>query len=210
LTERIPLAALLSGAKAQTAVSALADRIKNGAIFVYPTETIYGIGGRADDETVEKRIRAVKERQKPSPFILIAAKVAHFNSLDLRFTPNAALLAKKFWPGNLTLIVPSPLSSVGVGIRVSNHPFITALFSFLNIPLFSTSANMSDRPYVNDPDVIFKTFYGNVDFMVDAGKLPETRPSTVVKINSDDTVELVRKGVVGFEEIMETINTPAL
>jgi L-threonylcarbamoyladenylate synthase len=205
LTERIPLAPLLSGADARTRVAALANRVMNGAVFIYPTETIYGIGGRADSPAVERRIRSIKERPKASPFILIAADKKYFLSFDLVFTPNAELLAKKYWPGNLTLILPSKNIPDGVGVRISDHPFITALYNELDVPIFSTSANLSDQPYVNDPDAICKLFDGKFDFMVDAGVLPESKPSTVVKINEDDSVEMVRDGMVPKMAVLKAL-----
>ena len=208
MTERIPLAPLLSGADARTRMATLANRVMNGAVFIYPTETIYGIGGRADSREVEKRIRSIKERQKASPFILIAADKKHFSSFDLLFTPNAELIIKKFWPGNITLVLPSKKSPDGVGVRISSRPFIMALFSEMSVPVFSTSANISEQPYVNDPDVIYKLFDGKVDFMIDAGKLPESKPSTVVKINMDDSVDVLREGVISKEEIYQIVSLP--
>lgn len=205
MTERIPLSPLLSGAGARIRMAALANRVMNGAVFIYPTETIYGIGGRADNPAVEKRIRSIKERQKASPFILIAADKKYFYSFDLLFTANATLLSKKYWPGNLTLILPSNNIPDGVGVRISDHPFITALYNKLDVPIFSTSANLSDQPYVNDPDEIFKVFNGKVDFIIDAGKLPESKPSTVVKINEDGSVEVVREGIVPNTAILKVL-----
>lgn len=210
MTERIPLAPLLSGAGARKRMAALANRVMNGAVFIYPTETIYGIGGRADSREVEKRIRSIKERHKASPFILIAADKKYFRSFDLHFTQNATLLADKFWPGNLTLVLPSKKTSDGVGVRVSNHPFITALFSTMSIPIISTSANLSDQQYVNDPDEIFRTFDGKVDFVIDAGKLPESRPSTVVKVHDDGSAEIVREGVVSKKEVEQALSPCAV
>lgn len=207
MTERIPLAPLLAGETGCT-VADLARRIESGAVFIYPTETVYGIGGRADSADVERRIRSVKERLSPAPFILLAADKSRFEALGLRFTGNAALLANRFWPGPVTLVLPAPGSPAGVGVRVSSHPFVTALDEKLGVPIFSTSANLSDSPYVNDPDVIFTAFCDRVDFMVDAGALPESRPSTVVRINADDSLDVLREGTVAAERIFQTIRNP--
>jgi L-threonylcarbamoyladenylate synthase len=185
----------------------LADRVAKNAVFIYPTETIYGIGGRADNTAVERRIRSIKERQKVSPLILIADDIKKFKSFHLHFSPNAQRLADKYWPGNLTLVLPSNTIPDGVGVRISDHPFITALLSEMRVPIFSTSANLSDQPYVNDPDAIYMLFEGNVDFMIDAGVLPGSKPSTVVKVNQDDSVEILREGVIVKEEIDKIINS---
>ncbi|HMD67483.1 MAG TPA: L-threonylcarbamoyladenylate synthase [Chitinivibrionales bacterium] len=207
MTERIPLAPLLAGEVGCT-VADLAHRIESGAVFICPTDTIYGIGGRADSADVERRIRSVKERRSPAPFILLAADRSRFEALGLRFTGNAALLANRFWPGPVTLVLPALAFSAGVGVRVSSHPFVTALDAKLGMPIFSTSANLSDSPYVNDPDAIFSAFQTKVDFMVDAGVLPESRPSTVVRVNADDSLEILREGAVAAERIFQTIRNP--
>jgi L-threonylcarbamoyladenylate synthase len=202
LTERIPLASLLSGKDALKRLTSLAGRIRDGAVFIYPTETIYGIGGIATSKNVEKRLFLIKQRPEKSPLLLLASNVDQFQPFGLIFSENATLLAKKFWPGNLTLVVPAKIRPQGVGVRVSDHPFVKSILPELGVPVFSTSANISDRPYVNDPDAIFRLFDGVVDFMVDGGTLPESKPSTVVKISGNDSVELLREGIVSNEQIV--------
>lgn len=206
MTDRIPLASLLSGGHPTAGLKTCAGRVKNGAVFVYPTETIYGIGGRADSVEVERRIRSIKERKKPSPFIVIAGNRNCFGPLGLRFSRSAEVLAEEFWPGNLTLVLPAKDVPDGIGVRVSNHPFVAALCAEIGAPVFSTSANLGDLPYVNDPDVIFATFDGTVDFMVDAGVLPASRPSTVVRIRADGTVDVIREGIVSREQVLGVVD----
>jgi L-threonylcarbamoyladenylate synthase len=202
LTDRIALDAVLSPDRAE--LRRIAARAFGGEVFVYPTETIYGIGGRADSPVVEKRIGSIKGRSKLSPFILLAADIGSFSSYDITFPPKARLLARKFWPGNLTLVLPSRQHENGIGIRISSHPFVAALCKEIDMPVFSTSANMSDTAYVNDPGEIFKTFDGKVDFFIDAGKLPGSQPSTVLKINEDGSFEILREGTISRKQIAET------
>ncbi len=201
MTERIPLDAVLS--MEGTVLSRIAERIKNSEVFVYPTETIYGIGGRADSKVVEKRINSIKNRLKQTPFILLAADLADFSQYKISFPPKARLLAEKFWPGNLTMILPLKNHAAGAGIRISDHPFIAALCKKIHMPVFSTSANMSDKGYKNDPEDIFRTFDGKVDFFIDDGKLPESSPSTIIRIDEDDSFEILREGAVGNESILK-------
>ncbi len=205
MTDRIGLASLLDKNGFGEAMTAVAERIASGAVFVYPTETIYGIGGRADSPAVEQRIRRVKDRKKSSPFILVAADLSCFKPLGLAFPPAAGRLARAFWPGNLTIVVPGPSGSEGIGIRVSDHPFVAALNARLKVPLFSTSANVSGSPYVNDPEAIFSAFRGEVDFMVDAGVLPDSLPSTVVNVAADNSITVLREGRIPAGRIMQTL-----
>jgi L-threonylcarbamoyladenylate synthase len=203
LTDRIPLASVLS--LDRSVVRRCAERILNNEVFLYPTETIYGIGGRADSREVEERIISIKSRSKQSPFILLAADLGSFSSYDISVPPKARVLAEKFWPGNLTLVLPWKNHEGGMGIRISNHPFMTALCKEINVPVFSTSANISDQPYVNDPEEIFRTFDGKVDFFIDAGKLTESKPSTVVKFNSDGLYEVLREGAILQAQIADAL-----
>ncbi len=206
MTDRISLSSLLSRGYPTAHLKTCAGRVKNGAIFVYPTETIYGIGGRADNAEVERRIRGIKERKKLSPFIVVAGNRNCFGPLGLRFSRSAEILAEEFWPGNLTLVLPAKDALGGIGVRVSNHPFVVALCAELGAPVFSTSANRGDSPYVNDPDAIFATFDGKIDFMVDAGVLPAGRPSTVVRIRADDSVEVLREGILSREQVLRVVD----
>jgi L-threonylcarbamoyladenylate synthase len=179
--------------------------IAGGAVFVYPTETIYGIGGSLSVPGVREKIFLAKKRDHAAPLIILASERKYFNRLPLIFPPAAESLAREFWPGMLTLVLPSALEPDGIAVRVSSHPFITALFRYCSAPIYSTSANMSGKPYVNDPDVIFSQFSGVVDFMVDAGPLPGSLPSTIVKVSENNEAEILREGVVPSGKIAAVI-----
>ena len=90
-------------------------------------------------------------------------------------------------------------------MRTSDHPFIAALFRCLTVPIFSTSANLSGEPYNGLPDHLRKTFQGRVDFFVDAGELPQSQPSTVVRVFEDGRVEVIREGVVTAAKVHQTL-----
>jgi L-threonylcarbamoyladenylate synthase len=203
-TDRISLDAVLSADR--SVLQHVAQRTSGGGVFVYPTETIYGIGGRADSEAVEARIRSVKGRSKLTPFILLASDLGCFSSYAISFPPIARVLAQNFWPGNLTLILPWKNHEEGAGLRISDHPFIAALCGEIGMPIFSTSANMSEQVYRNDPDEIFRTFDGRVDFFIDAGKLAESKPSTIVTIRADDSFEVLREGAISQDSILNALH----
>ncbi|MGB7566280.1 MAG: Sua5/YciO/YrdC/YwlC family protein, partial [Chitinivibrionales bacterium] len=104
------------------------------------------------------------------------------------------------------LVLPIKNKKETLGVRVSNHPFIQAIFTRIKTPIFSTSANMSGNDYKNDPDEIFSIFSKRVDFMVDAGKLASSRPSTIVRVLPDNTVKIIREGAISAEQIKFVIN----
>ncbi len=204
--ERILLQTLLDSPRGSEKLKSISAGIKKGALLIHPTETIYGIGGACNVPAVKERIFSAKQRPPDQPIILIASERKFFAKLPLVFPPFAERLAQAFWPGLLTLVLPSPEAAEGVAIRVSGHPFITMLFQHIEAPLFSTSANLSGESYVNDPDRIFSIFSEKVDFMIDAGPLPPSLPSTVVKIGNDNTVIVVREGAIPSGQIFKTLN----
>jgi len=200
--ERILLQTLLDPPRGNPELKRVARAVAEGAVFVYPTETIYGLGGVP---SVKEKICSLKGRFSDQPMILIAPDRSFFAKLPLVFPPSAELLARKFWPGRLTLVVPSRGVQEGIALRVSGHPFIKALFRHCDVPIFSTSANLSGSTYVNDPEGIFSVFSGKIDFMIDAGPLPASLPSTVVRIGHDNTVTVLREGAVPSRLIVEAL-----
>lgn len=198
--ERIGLGELLDPGNREL-LEDLAGHISRGVVIVYPTETIYGIGGRFDNREVYRRIITAKRRPPDQPMILIAASRSSFTTLDVSFPPAAQRLATTWWPGPLTIILPSVNRPEGIAVRVSDHPFLSALARFFTLPLFSTSANVSGTPYCSDPDVIYNEMKDHVDFMVDAGVLPVSEPSSVVRVAEDDTVTILREGSISAAAI---------
>lgn len=203
--DRFTLDFLLGGPEGLRKLDALAESVRQGAVFVYPTETVYGVGGACDVDGVKEKVRAAKARPSALPFILLASDRRFFGRLPLAFPPAAERLAARFWPGRLTLILPSDKEPGGTAVRVSPHPFIRAFFSRNAAPLYSTSANLSGQAYVNDPDLIFSLFLPHIDFMIDAGALPHSLPSTVVRITADNAVSIVREGAVSTADIYSAL-----
>jgi L-threonylcarbamoyladenylate synthase len=179
------------------------QRLVQGAVCVYPTETIYGVGGRSDSEDVRQRIISAKGKAPDAPMVVVAASRASLDRLGVEFPGAADALAAAFWPGRLTLVLPVKGSGAYLGVRVCAHAFVVALASVMDTPLFSTSANLSGEPYDGDPRRIERLFASRVGFMVDAGCLPPSRPSTVVKVTRAGVVETLREGAVSRQEVSE-------
>jgi len=181
-------------------LAGVAKRFLDGQVAVYPTETIYGIGGRADSPDVRRRVALAKGRAADKEMLLVAADIRAFDGLGLEFTAAARRLAERFWPGPLTLVVPGA-DGAPVGVRLSSHPFLRALAGHFALPLISTSANLSGRPYDGAPGRIHSLLAQLVDFMVDYGELPPSPPSTVVRLGEGPIVEIVREGVLSLAAI---------
>lgn len=202
--ERIECATALAD---ESAIRELTDRIQGGAVFVYPTDTIYGIGGRADSDAVRERILAAKGRAPGNPLIVVAADRTAFEMLNVRFPAPAERLASSCWPGRLTLVLPTARGG-DLAVRASDHPFLLALGRHGAPPLFSTSANISGHPYDPDPDRIYGLFAESADFMIDDGRLPVSAPSSVVRVTAGGDVELLREGAVSRGELERFVGGP--
>jgi L-threonylcarbamoyladenylate synthase len=205
--ERIPLHELLSAGAGELR-SRVAGRIRAGAVFVHPTETIYGIGGIVEP-AVEGRICIAKGRPRENPMIVTAGRRETLERLAVDFPPAAERLARRFWPGSLTLVLPVRNAAQGLAVRVSGHPFARFVEKAVGRPIYSTSANPSGEAYVNDPERIARIFDRTADFMVDAGTLPESKPSTVVRIDENGVWTMVREGTLSRELIASVVGEAA-
>lgn len=203
--ERIKLLDLLEPLN-DTLFCQLAAEIENGAIFVYPTETIYGVGGSTELHGIDENIYNAKHRPIDKSMIQLAPNLESFSSENIEIPPAADCLAKMFWPGLLTIVVPTKEHPDNLlAIRVSNHPFLVKLFKYISFPIYSTSANISGKSYNPDPDYIYKTFKTEIDFMIDGGVLPPSEPSTVVKVDAENKATLLREGVLSKVLIKDTL-----
>jgi L-threonylcarbamoyladenylate synthase len=172
--------------------------LRRGGVILYPTETLYGLGGRASDSASAVRIAAMKGRSRLP--LLILAEDPPLEWLIAR------QLAAAFWPGPLSLVVPAweglapeicaPDGTVGV--RWTPHPVAQALVRFVG-PITSTSANRSGEEPILDP----RNLDFDVDAIVDVGPLPVRSPSTIIR---GDTGEILREGAISRGAIARVLS----
>ncbi|MDR1745633.1 MAG: threonylcarbamoyl-AMP synthase [Planctomycetota bacterium] len=178
-----------------SAVSRAAAVLLDSGIVVFPTETVYGIGVLATDAKALARLRDVKQRPAPEPFQFLVADLDAAKGLGAVFSSRAARLARTFWPGPLTLVVPDGTNSGGtLGVRVPDSPFALALCRRVGGALISSSANPAGAPPPRDADAA-DVFGDAVDLLIDGGPA-EGVASTVVKCVGDE-FEILRSGGVG-------------
>lgn len=169
--------------------------MRAGKIFIYPTDTIYGIGCAAMNEAAVKRIRALKSRETQKSFSVIApSKDWIYTHFGVRFPEFLEKL-----PGSYTLILPKKVAgflkevSAGesVGVRIPKHPF-TRLVEEAGIPFVTTSVNISGQPHAKAISDIPKEMLEGVDYVLDAGKL-ENPPSEIWDLSGDSPKHIPRK-----------------
>ncbi len=205
--KRVLLADILaSPAFAQQFCVEFGSALKQGALCIYPTETIYGLGGLQNNTSVAARIFEAKKRPTTHQLIVLSASFSALSALDLNWAPNACMLSQTFWPDNLTLVLPTG-DDTTLGIRQSSHPFMQTLHAHQIGPLYSTSANISGQPYHNDINQIYDDFKDSVEYCIDAGELAASLPSTVVSISADNKVTVLREGALPAQMIYQAVDT---
>ncbi len=184
------------------------QRLRAGYAIAFPTDTVYGLGADGFNERAIEQLFVVKERErgKAIPYLLAdASDLVHV----VQEMPRAAqLLAEKFWPGGLTLVVPaSPrvpkiLIAGGdtVAVRVPNHPITRTLIAKMGVPLATTSANISGGPDPANAQEVLAQLNGRIPLVLDGGATRGNVPSTVVDVTSDPP-KVLRVGVIAREEI---------
>ncbi len=175
--------------------------LQKGGVVAVPTETVFGLLGRADRQEVIQRIYRIKGRPGTKPLVLMVDSLATAQRFA-RFSDEAMALARQFWPGPLTLVLPSTKDTPPglvregtVGIRVPDHPELRQLLAAMGpIPVASTSANPSGQPPVHTPHEVRDALGEAVDLVVEEPAGGQS-PSTVVDLTGNEPVVL-RKGAV--------------
>ena len=181
--------------------------INDGAIVVFPTDTVYGLGCNPYNHDAVLSLYEIKKRKKTKSFPVLGyskkelEKIAEFNSLEEK-------IAEKFWPGPITLIlkikdkeIQKSLDLEGkIAVRVPNNQCVLALLKECKL-LVGTSANISGTGPFNDPKECGKNLSG-YDLLIDGGIISSQGESTIVEIENND-VKILRKGNVSEEMIKE-------
>jgi L-threonylcarbamoyladenylate synthase len=196
------------GAADDPALRRAAERLRAGGLVAFPTETVYGLGAHALDEDAVARIYAAKGRPAHNPVIVHVADAQAARSVVAEWTPHAELLARRFWPGPLTLVLPKsakvPASVVAgldkVGVRVPAHPVALALLRAAQVPVAAPSANRSNEVSPTTARHVVESL-GAADVLVlDGGACGVGIESTVIDVSGARPV-LLRPGGVARDEL---------
>ncbi|HDH52920.1 MAG TPA: threonylcarbamoyl-AMP synthase [Nitrospirae bacterium] len=182
--------------------------LKNRGIIAYPTESFYALGVMATDEKAVKRLYELKKRPAEKPLPLIVGDIDALESITSEISSTAKELMKRFWPGPLTLLFEAreniPVLLTGgtgkVAVRIPGKSAALDLARALKLPVTATSANLSGKPPAEDPDAVISYFGEKIDLVVDDGKSPGGRPSTIVDVTVTPP-EILREGSVSLKFI---------
>jgi L-threonylcarbamoyladenylate synthase len=169
-------------------IEAAAARLRAGGLVAFPTETVYGLGAAALDATAVAGIFAAKGRPSTDPVIVHLASIDDLPLVAASVPPVAERLARAFWPGPLTIIVPkgdAVPSAVTAGlatvaVRVPQHPVALALLRAAGVPIAAPSANRFSRPSPTAAAHVLADLDGAIDLVLDAGTTDVGVESTIV------------------------------
>ncbi len=183
--------------------------LREGQLVAFPTETVYGLGANALDDRAIAKVFAVKGRPVFNPLIVHVAGITQAERHAV-FNPLATRLAKAFWPGGLTLVLPrrpdcalSLLVSAGmdtVALRAPAHPTAQALLEAAGVPIAAPSANRSGRVSATSPEAVAEELDGDVAMILDAGPSAIGLESTIIGF-SDGAPVLLRPGAISRANI---------
>lgn len=200
------------GGKIDMQLTKACELIKLGELVAFPTETVYGLGGNALDETAAARIYAAKGRPSDNPLIVHVADKEALCVLG-RDVPEVALqLADRFWPGPLTIIVKRadivPKSTTGgldtVAVRMPNDSIALGLIKGSGCYIAAPSANASGRPSTTRAEHCMEDLFGKIPMVLDGGAVKIGLESTIVDLSSDKPLVL-RPGFITIEQLREYI-----
>ena len=181
--------------------------LKKGGVIAFPTDTVYGLGADAFNSTAVEKIYEIKNRPKHRKLPLLIADIERLTTLANPIPEIARFLARRFWPGGLTLVLSKTdslpvylASGPTMAVRIPNHPVCLALIQHLGNPIIGTSANISGQPTALTAEEVGQQLGGKIDFIINGGKCPGGKESTVVDITRESPI-ILRQGIIPSDDI---------
>ncbi|HXF43480.1 MAG TPA: L-threonylcarbamoyladenylate synthase [Pyrinomonadaceae bacterium] len=190
-----------------------AEILRTGGLVAFPTETVYGLGAKALDETAVKRIFEVKHRPQDNPLIIHIYDLSQINELIEGFPENAQKLCERFMPGPLTVVlncskvVPKEVTAGGntVGIRIPKNETARKFLRAANVPVAAPSANLSGKPSPTTYQAVLEDLDGAIECVLKAEASELGLESTVVDCTTTPFT-LLRQGAIPIEELQEVVD----
>jgi L-threonylcarbamoyladenylate synthase len=187
-----------------------ADQIRSGEVLGMPTDTFYGLAADPFNLRAVDRVYEIKTRSRHKPLSLLIESVDQAEDLAKDLPDEFHAVARKFWPGPLTIIVKAgsrlPLkvtaNTGNVALRVPNAKIPLAVVTAAAIPITATSANLSGASECTTAEQVREQLHGRLNIIVDGGTSPREVPSTIIDL-SDETVRwrVIREGAIPAAEI---------
>jgi len=185
--------------------------MKEGRVVAFPTDTVYGLGTSAFSAEGMSAIYRLKGRQASKPLPVLVESLKQAETLVSYWPSETRVLAEKFWPGPLTLILQA--SELGrmltggkttIGVRIPKHPIPLRLIRLGGFPIASTSANASGKPAAVRGCQVLSLFGGRVSGILDAGRLSLGKESTILD-GTASPPRLLRPGALSAKELSRVL-----
>lgn len=192
-----------------------ADLLRHGEVVAFPTETVYGLGADAFNSAAIGRVYELKGRPRHNPLIVHVSGPEMARRVSREWSNDATALARRFWPGPLSILVPRApdlpeIVTAGsdlVAVRCPNHPVTLALLFELNRPLVGPSANVSGRVSPTTAEHVHDAFADRGVHVLDGGPCEAGIESTVVDV-AHDPPRVLRPGIISAAQIAAVLGRP--
>ena len=189
-----------------------AEMIENGGLVAVPTETVYGLAANGLDAAAVEKIYEVKGRPAVKPLSLMVPGPESMEEYCLDVPPQAKLLAERFWPGPLTIVLKAretipPIVLAGgdtVGLRCPDHRMTLKLLKLTGLPFAAPSANPSGEESPKSAEKVLEYFGGRIDAVVDGGECGIGRESTLISL-AQTPYRILRRGALAEDEIADAL-----
>ncbi len=189
-------------------ISYCAKILQKGGLVAFPTETVYGLGANLLNKKAIERLYRVKRRSEGKPFSLHIAEKEKIEEHAINLTPTVFKLMDKFWPGPLTLIVPSREGG-SVGVRMPKNSVALRLIYEAGVPVVAPSANLSGNPAPKNAEDVLRDLNGLIDVVIDAGPTELGLESTIVDLTTNPP-EFLRKGAINQQDIEKVLKNKTI
>ena len=203
---------LLLSAEDENTPKTAAEIIHNGGLVAIPTETVYGLGANGLSDSAVAKIFLAKGRPQDNPLILHVADGSQIQEFCHSIPEAAYLLAERFWPGPLTMVLPArscvpKCTTAGlptVAVRCPDHPVTRQIIRLAGVPIAAPSANISGKPSTTTAQHVLHDHDGRIDAIVDGGPCRVGLESTIVDL-TEDRPRLLRPGGITAEQLLEVL-----
>jgi len=186
--------------------------LKSSGVIIYPTDTIYGMGGNAFDEEAIEKVMKIKNRDKEKPLLVFVKDIKSARRIAC-IDSKVEKILENIWPGPVTVvlrkkdIIPYSLTGNGetVAVRIPDNEFVLKLLEYVDFPIIATSANVSGDKNLFDAEEIMQKFNNGKrqpDLFINSGNIEDTLASTIVDLTTT-TPKIIRMSVVGKNNLFE-------
>jgi len=196
------------GGNERSIIEKAARIMKTGGVIIFPTESSYGIGVDASNETAIKKIAAIKQQPEEKNISVLVSNLEQAKAFG-KINEEAEKLIEKFMPGPLTLVVekkpgvPDVLAEKTIAFRISSNRIAREICQALGNAVTATSANLHGHPSIYSAREVIKQFDNRAHMIIDAGDLEHNSPSTIYNVVEK---RVLRHGPVTEQQIQQALS----